>query len=66
MLTQQQVKLENTSMSPIPTGYNILEFYVFLKILEHTGAVKSKFLVQEFNLSCNLGETLNKLEWRPL
>lgn len=53
-------------MFPIPIEYDILEFYVFLKILENTGAVKSKFLVQEFNLSCNLKETLNKLEWRPL
>lgn len=35
----------------------ISEFQVFLKILENTGAVKSNFLIQEFNLGCNLKET---------
>lgn len=40
-----------------PVECSVSEFQVFLKILENTGAVKSKFLVQEFNLGCNLKET---------
>lgn len=39
---------------PILTECSISEFQIFLKILGNTGAVKSKFLIQEFNVGCNL------------